>query len=141
MSELYKTVGSTGYDQLLADPQGADVITISCEPGNGVITRGTLMYTKATKMYAPAAAAQAVDTNMLVVLNENVDTGNTPAKGETATAEDAAAYRAGRFIDGRVKLAANAALTDAIKVTLRKQNIVFNTKESTSTVDNKVTGE
>ena len=78
---------------------------------------------------------------MLVVLNENVDTGNTPAKGETATAEDAAAYRAGRFIDGRVKLAANAALTDAIKVTLRKQNIVFNTKESTSTVDNKVTGE
>lgn len=28
MSELYSTIGSMTYDQLLADPQGAEIISI-----------------------------------------------------------------------------------------------------------------
>lgn len=140
MSELYKKIGESGYDQLLADPQGADVIAVPCEPGNGDIKRGTILYRKASGLWAPAAAAQIVNTNQLVVLNEDVATGSAPASGETATAEDAAAYRAGHFVDGRVTLAADAALTDAHKVVLRQQGIVFDRKESTSTFTNTVTG-
>lgn len=140
MSELYKKIGESGYDQLLADPQGADVIAVPCEPGNGDIKRGTILYRKASGLWAPAAAAQIVNTNQLVVLNEDVATGNAPASGTTVTAEDVAAYRAGRFIDGRVTLAADAALTEAHKVILRQQGIVFDQKENTSTFTNTVTG-
>jgi hypothetical protein len=76
---------------------------------------------------------------MLVVLNEDVDTGSTPGSGETVTAEDAAAYRSGRFISGRVTLASDAAITAEHKVVLRKQGIVFDTKESAETFNNEVT--
>ena len=140
MSELYKKIGESGYDQLLADPQGADVIAVPCEPGNGDIKRGTILYRKASGLWAPAAAAQIVNTNQLVVLNEAVATGSAPESGKTVTAEDAAAYRAGRFIDGRVTLAADAALTEAHKVILRQQGIVFDQKENTNTFTNTVTG-
>ena len=44
MSELYSTIGSKTYDQLLADPQGAEIISIPCKPGNGTIASGTVMY-------------------------------------------------------------------------------------------------
>ena len=140
MSDLYEVVGTSTPDQLLADPQGADVIAIPCEPGNGAVTRGTLMYRKASGLYAPAATGDVIDTNMLVVLNENVNTGSAPEAGATVTAEDAAAYRAGIFVNGRVTLAAGAALTDAHKVVLRKQGIVFDVKVETATFNNTVTG-
>lgn len=140
MSELYGVIGTRTYDQLLADPQGADVITIPCKPGNGAVKCGTIMYREATGLYSPAASEQIVNTNQLVVLNEDVDTGSAPASGTVAVAVDAAAYRAGRFADGRVKLAADVALTDAHKVILRMQNIVFDQMENTATFDNTVTG-
>ena len=140
MSDLYSVVGSSSYTNLLADPQGADVIAISCEPGNGDVPAGTVMYKKASGFYAPAASANVVATNQLVVLKEAVATGSAPASGVTVTAEDAAAYRAGCFIDGAVKLAAAAAVTEAHKVILRAQGIVFDKKESTGTFDNTVTG-
>ena len=140
MTDLYGTIGSKAYDQLLADPQGADVITIPCKPGNGKVKRGTVMYRESTGLYSPAATANIVNTNQLVVLNEDVDTGSAPAAGVTAVAEDAAAYRAGRFVAGRVTLAADAALTEAHKVILRMQGIVFDQKENTATFDNSVTG-
>lgn len=140
MSELYSKIGEKGYSNLLADPQGADVFAIPCEPGNGSIPRGTVMYRKSSGLWAPAAAANVVNTNMLAVINEDVDTGTAPASGVTAVAEDAAAYRAGCFVDGCVKLTAGAALTDALKVILRQQGIVFDKMESTGTFDNSVTG-
>lgn len=140
MSELYGVIGSSNYANLLADPQGADIIAIPCEPGNGDVAVGTVMYRKTTGLWAPAAAAQIVATNQLVVLKEAVATGTAPSSGETAVAEDAAAYRAGIFIDGVVTLAAGAALTEAHKVILRQQNIVFDKKESTATFTNTVTG-
>ena len=140
MSELYDVIGTSGYSNLLADPQGADIISIPCEPGNGAVAAGTVMYRKSTGLYAPAASGQVTAANQLVVLKEDVATGSAPASGETVTAEDAAAYRAGRFIDGAVKLAAGGAVTAEHKVVLRGQNIVFGKKEETSTFNNTVTG-
>lgn len=98
------------------------------------------MYRKSSGLYAPAATAQVTASNQLVVLKEDVATGAAPGSGKTATAEDAAAYRAGCFVDGAVKLAAGAAVTAAHKVILRGQNIVFDVKETTGTFDNTVTG-
>lgn len=140
MSELYSTIGTRIYTNLLADPQGADVIAIPCKPGNGDVAAGTVMYREASGLYSPAAAAQVTAANQLVVLKEDVATGAAPEAGTTATAEDAAAYRAGCFIDGVVKLAAGAALTAAHKAVLRGQNIVFDVKESTETFNNTVSG-
>jgi len=140
MAEIYDVIGTSTPVNLLADPQGADKITIPCEPGNGDIPAGTLMYRKASGLWAPAAAAQVVNTNQLAVLKEAVASGSAPASGVTAVAEDGLAYRAGCFIDGVVKLAAGAALTDANKVILRQQGIVFDKKESTTTFTNTVTG-
>lgn len=140
MSDLYGVVGTSDYANLLADPLGADKISIPCEPGNGDVAIGTVMYRKASGMYAPAAAANAIATNQLVVLGENVATGTAPASGVVAVAEDAAAYRAGIFVDGAVKLAAGAALTDAIKVVLRGQGIKFDKKEAVTEFNNTVTG-
>lgn len=140
MSEMYSTIGSRAYSNLLADPQGADLISIPCEPGNGDVDAGTVMYRKSSGLYAPAATAQVTAANQLVVLKEDVATGEAPGAGETATAEDAAAYRAGCFVDGAVKLAEGATLTAAHKVVLRGQNIVFDVKETTGTFDNTVTG-
>lgn len=140
MSELYSKIGESGYDQLLADPQGSEVISIPCKPGNGTVKRGTVMYRETSGLWSPAATANVVNTNQLAVLNETVDTGDAPASGQTATAEDAAAYRSGRFVDGRVTLASDAALTPAHKVILRQQGIAFVEKESTETFTNTVTG-
>ena len=71
MSELYSTIGTRTYANLLADPQGADVIAIPCKPGNGEVAAGTVMYREASGLYSPAAAANVVATNQLVVLKNN----------------------------------------------------------------------
>lgn len=141
MSDLYSVIGTSTPTNLLSDPQDADKIAIPCEPGNDDIPAGTLMYRKESGLWAPAASEQVVNTNQLAVLKEAVSTGSAPESEQTAVAEDGIAYRAGRFIDGAVTLAAKAALTEAHKVVLRQQGIVFNRKEGTDTFDNKVTGE
>ena len=138
--ELYGKIGEKNPEYLLADPQGAEPIGIPCTPGQGVVKRGTVMFREDRGMYSPAASANVVNTNMLVVLSETVDTGSAPASGETAVAENAAAYRAGRFIDGKVFLTGDAALTAAHKVVLRQQGIVFNPMESTATFTNTASG-
>lgn len=128
---MYSVIGKKEFSYLLADPQGADVIAIPCEPGNGVIKRGTVMVRKDTGLWAPAAAADIAETKMLCVIDEAVDT-TLDAK----VAEDARAYRAGRLIYGKVILAAGTALTAANLIVLRKQGLVFDRMEETSTFDN-----
>ena len=91
-------------------------------------------------MYSPATSDKVTASNMLVVLKEDVDTGEKPGSSVEVTAEDAAAYRAGRFIDGAVTLASGTALEESHKVILRQQGIVFNVKETADTFENKVTG-
>lgn len=132
MSDLYNVVGTATYKNILADPQGADVIGVPCEPGAGVIPAGTVVYRKSSGLWAAAATANVVATNQLAVLKEDVDTGAASNK----IAADAAAYRAGIFIDGVVTLASAAALSDANKAVLRGQGIVFDKKEAVGTFKN-----
>ena len=96
---MYEVIGTNNPEYLLADPQGADIIAIPCEPGNGMVKRGTVMYRKESGMYAPAATSNVTASNMLVVLDESVDTDEN-----MAVAEDARAYRAGRLVYGKVTL-------------------------------------
>lgn len=133
---MFEVIGRNNPTYLLADPQGADKMAIPCKPGNGVIGRGTVMYRGDDGMWLPAAAAEAVDTNMLAVLDETVDT-----DANATIAEDAAAYRAGRLIAGKVTLKDGAALTAEVQLALRKQGIVFDQMVSTETFANKVGGE
>lgn len=132
MAKLFDTIGSSAYTNLLADPQGADVIAVPCTPAKGIIEPGTVLYRTASGLWEPAAAKDIVDTNQLVVCKETVDT-----TADAEVAEDAAAYRAGCFIDGVVKVG-GAVPTDAQKVVLRGQNIVFDKKETTATFKNDV---
>jgi hypothetical protein len=95
------------------------------ETGNGEIPRGAVIYRKATGLWAPAATAQISTATYLAVLNEDVDTG---ASASTDVYE-AAAYRAGRFINGKVSYLNDTeyeAVTDAHKIVLRLNGIVFN---------------
>ena len=117
---LYETVGTASYVNLLADPNHAQKLTVPVAPGQATLTKGTVLYRGANGMYSAAATAQVTDSNYLVVLAEDVDT-----TVSATIAEDADAFRAGVFIDGKVKLAAGAALTAAHKVVLREQGIVF----------------
>ena len=132
--ELYRTEGTKTYKNILADPQGADAIMIPVAPGSGDVPAGTIMYRTANGLYAPAASGQISTSYFLVVLAEDVAAGASVAPG--AVAEEAKAYRAGKFIDGVVKLASAATVTDAHKVVLKLGGIVFDQKEGTGTFDN-----
>lgn len=130
---MYEVIGVNNPSYLLADPQGADKMAIPCKPGNGVIGRGTVMYRGGDGMWLPASAAEAVDSNMLAVLDETVDTDDN-----AAIAEDANAYRAGRLIAGKVTLKDGAALTADVRLALRKQGIVFDQMVGAATFNNTV---
>jgi Listeria-Bacteroides repeat domain (List_Bact_rpt). len=126
MSEMYSVIGTKLYDNLLADPQGADVIAIPCEPGKGELKAGTLMYRGATGLYAPASSSEISTSYYLAVLKEDIDTGNSV--DIDTVAENAAAYRAGCFVDGKVTYDSSGtatAVTAAQKVVLRLMGIVF----------------
>lgn len=116
MSNLYNTIGSWNPSYLLADPKGCDRTAVPVAPGNGLIERGTVLYRTETGMYAPAAAANCTTTNMLVVLDEDVDT-----SADATIAEDASVLRAAHLIKSKVKLASGAELTAAAAVALRNQ--------------------
>lgn len=121
---LYETIGTKNPTYLLSDPQGAEKIAIPMEPGNGTVERGTIVMRTSAGLWKPAATGDVTDTNMLAVLDDTVDTTGVAADAGTI-AEDAAAYRAGRFIRGKVTLANGGAVTAAHEIVLRKQNIVF----------------
>ena len=90
----------------------------------------------ANGFYVKAGSANISTSYDLVVLNEDVDTGNDG----TAVAEVAAAYREGTFIDGKVKYnnsGTMAPVTAAHKVVLRLFGIKFNQSvESAGTFQN-----
>ena len=89
------------------------------------------MYRGADGMWLPASAAEAVDTNMLAVLDESVDT-----TASATVAEDARAFRAGRLIANKVTLKDGAELTASVQIVLRKQGIVFDQMVGTGTFAN-----
>ncbi|MGN0996546.1 MAG: hypothetical protein ACI4PG_06535 [Candidatus Ventricola sp.] len=131
MSSMYDVIGRSEKKNLAYDPAGAEIIAIPCEPGNGVVARGTVVYRKESGLYAPAAAENVTETAYLAVLDEAVDT-----DADAKVAEDARAYRAGRMIRSAVTLSAGAQLSAAQELTLRKQGIVLSPEESTQTFNN-----
>lgn len=131
---MYEIIGANNPTYLLADPQGAETIAIPCAPNNGVIPRGTVMYRNNNGQYEPAASNNVAVTSMLVILDETVDT------TASATAEDARAFRTGRFIIGKVVLASGAALSAANIVVLRNQGILFDRMTAIVNVTYKANG-
>lgn len=138
MSKLFEQIGQNDPSYLLAGAVGMDVIGVPMKPGSGIVKRGTIVYRDgSTGLWAPAAAANAVITNQLAVLDETVDATGV-VDGSKTIAADARAYRAGHFVRGRVTLASDAAVTAAVETVLRAQGIVFDQMVSTGTFDNSV---
>ena len=120
MGALFGTIGTSTPSPLIADPQGAELIAIPCEPGNGSLSRGQIMYRKSSGMYAPAATGNIIGTNDLTVLDEDVNT-----SADAAVAEDARAFRSGRLIGSKLIVASDGTLTAAHKLVLRQQGILL----------------
>ena len=119
METIFNVIGSKTYKNLLADPKGADLITVPVYPNVSALSAGALLTRNSAGLWEPIASANIADNVELVVLMEDV-----PAN-DTAIATDATAARAGCFIDGVVKESGGAAPTAAQKLILRKQGIVF----------------
>lgn len=120
---LFRKIGESNPTVLIARPDGLDPVSLPLYPTPGTYAAGTLLYRMSTGFYAPAGASDAVTSNMLAVLGEEV----VVDQGETV-APAVMAYRAGCFVDGAVKYdnsGTATAVTAAMKVVLRKQNIVF----------------
>ncbi len=119
METIFNVIGSKTYKNLLADPKGADLITVPVYPNVAALAAGSLLTRNSAGLWEPIASANIADNVELVVLMEDL-----PING-TAVATDATAARAGCFIDGVVKESGGAAPTAAQKLILRKQGIVF----------------
>lgn len=119
MSSMYEIIGRSDPTYLLADPNGADVIAIPLKPGQGTIKRGTLVYRAANGMYVKATTSELTTSYFLAVLDVTVNT-----DADDNVAEDARAYRAGRFIYGKVFVGDSANLASYL-IPLRMQGIVF----------------
>lgn len=133
---MYKVIGTNNPTCLAAKAKDGERIAIDLTPGKGEIARGTVLFREENGMYSPAAAADAVITKDLVILDETVDTGAEAADGAIAPA--ARAYRKGHFVPGTVKLKNGAALTEAVMLVLRVQGMVFDPVVSTAEYDNTV---
>ena len=125
MADLYKTIGQKTEKNLLADPN-AEKIVVPMLPGQGELSAGTLIYRDSTGYWKPAATSQVSESYELAVLGEDIDTGSDAA----AVAEDAIAYRAGRFVYANVVYYNTSAskydnVTDAMKLALRLEGIKF----------------
>lgn len=119
METIFNVIGSKSYKNLLADPKGYDAIIVPVYPNASVLAAGTLLTRNSAGLWEPIASASIADNVELVVLMEDLPI------NDTAIATDAAAARAGCFIDGVVKESAGNAPTAAQKLILRKQGIVF----------------
>lgn len=119
METIYNVIGSKDYKNLLADPKGADLITVPVYPNGSEIKAGTLLTRNSAGLWTPIASGSIADNVELVVLMEDLPINST------AIATDATAARAGCFIDGVVKESGGDAPTAAQKLILRKQGIVF----------------
>ena len=117
--ELYATIASKAYKNLLADPKNADPITVPVKPNASAIAAGALLYRNSAGLYEPIASSSIADNVSVVVLGEDMPINSG------VVAENALAFRAGKFIDGKVKATGADGLTAAQKLILRKQGIVF----------------
>lgn len=119
METIFNVIGSKTFKNLLADPKGADLITVPVYPNAAALSAGALLTRNSAGLWEPIASGSIADNVELVVLMEDLPINST------AVATDATAARAGCFIDGVVKESGGSAPTAAQKLILRKQGIVF----------------
>ena len=119
METIYNVIGSKSYKNLLADPKGADLITVPVYPNASALKAGALLCRNSAGLWEPIASASIATDKDMVVLMEDLPI------NATAIATDATAARAGCFIDGVVLESGGDAPTAAQKLILRKQGIVF----------------
>ena len=119
METIFNVIGTKTFKNLLADPKGADLITVPVYPNAAAIAAGTLLTRNSAGLWTPIASANIADNVELVVLMEDLPINST------AIATDATVARAGCFIDGVVLESGGDAPTAAQKLILRKQGIVF----------------
>lgn len=131
MSELYNVIGTADYANLLADPKGADPISINVKPVSGDLKKGQLMYRNANGLFEAATTSQLTTSYNVVVLAEDV-----PGDAALAVAPVALAFRAGTFIDGAVFYTAGTAIDEQYKVVLRLMGIVFDADTTASAFNN-----
>ena len=123
MENLFQTYEPIEPSYLLADNEYTDQIAVSVEPGHGVIPAGAVLYRKASSdLYAPAAAANIIAANDLVVLAANCDTTTS-----TTRAMPAKVYTNAHFIEGYVLVFDGSSeygpVTQTQAAILRGQNI------------------
>ena len=126
METIYNVIGSKTYQNLLADPKGAELITVPVYPNAAALKAGALLYRNSAGLWAPIASASIATDVEMVVLMEDLPINST------AIATDATAARSGCFIDGVVLESDGNTPTAAQKLILRKQGIVFK-PDSTAT--------
>lgn len=119
METIYNVIGSKDYKNLLADPKGADLITVPVYPNVAALSAGALLTRNSAGLWQPIASGSIADNVELVVLMEDLPI------NDSAIATNATVARAGCFIDGAVKESGGNAPTAAQKLILRKQGIVF----------------
>lgn len=124
METLYGTLGTSENKDLLATGEGK-AVAISLKPGKGVVPYGAVIYRNSDGLYEPAAAAQVDGSYTLLILRDETDT-----DGSETIAAAAAAYEAGAFKAGTVKIAKGdgkytTEITVAQALALRQQGIVF----------------
>ena len=118
-NELYAVLGTSKDYSLLAGTGTETEIGVALAPGNGVVERGTIIKKGENGLYAPAATG-TLSGGECAVLMSDTDTG---AEG-TGVAPSAAAFRTGRFLTGKAKLASGE-LSAADVLELRRQGIIF----------------
>lgn len=135
---LYGNVETYTPGYLLADPHGAIRGAVPVEPDHATVKRGTVLYRKASGMWAPAAAANCVTTNQLAIADQDIDTTESEE-----ISNNVSVFFAGTFVKGKVTLASNAELTAACAVALRNEGFLIETMvdPDNDEFDNKVATE
>lgn len=119
-----------GYQNLLAG--------VLFMPGQGVLTRGAVVFLDGNLTYKEATAAEVVDSRQLAVLNEDVDTGTE----STGVAVVGAVIQSGVLIREALKIKGASTVSAANELALRKQGINLSSHIKAdgtyATVDNEI---
>ena len=114
MSRLDKTIGTSGYDNLInsTDP-GVECFHVTLKSGQGVLERGTLLATGSSGLEKISSGTTGKAN---AILAETIDT----AEGTVALA-----YRTGHFNANALIVANGYTITDADKEALRVAGILL----------------
>lgn len=125
VKDMYAILGQAADISLLAGTGMEKEIGVALKPGSGLILRGTLIQKGADGLYVPAKTGEMANGECAVLIHDE-NTGDEAS----GVAGSASAYKAGRFIRGKLILAAGE-LTDADLLELRRQGITVDGEGAT----------